>query len=199
MLCELMANHADFRPLASIDGIRVDLRYASANNFVGRNLYGELNCAWLHREAAAGLAGAQRWLQLKRPGHSLLVLDALRPHRVQETLWQWLAGTELQLYLADPARGSIHSFGMAVDVTLVDAQGLELEMGTGFDDLTLLSQPQHEQKHATQGRLSAPHLANRQLLRQAMLQGGFVGIATEWWHFDFGDRALVRQNYLRID
>lgn len=199
MLCELIANHADFRPLASVDGIRVDLRYASANNFVGRNLYGELNCAWLHREAATGLELAQRWLLVNCPSHSLLVLDALRPHRVQQTLWQWLAGTELQLYLADPARGSIHSFGMAVDVTLVDAQGLELDMGTNFDDLTLLSHPQHEPKHVREGLLSEQQAANRMLLRQAMLQSGFVGIPTEWWHFDFGDRAQVRQNYLRIE
>lgn len=199
MLCELIANHADFRRLASVDGIRVDLRYASANNFVGRNLYGELNCAWLHREAATGLELAQRWLLANSPSHKLLVLDALRPHRVQQTLWQWLAGTELQLYLADPARGSIHSFGMAVDVTLVDAQGLELDMGTGFDDLTLLSHPQHEPKHVSEGLLSEQQVANRLLLRQAMLQSGFVGIPTEWWHFDFGDRAQVRQNYLRIE
>lgn len=199
MLCELIANHADFRPLASVDGIRVDLRYASAKNFVGRNLYGELNCAWLHREAATGLELAQRWLLVNCPSHSLLVLDALRPHRVQQTLWQWLAGTELQLYLADPARGSIHSFGMAVDVTLVDAQGLELDMGTSFDDLTLLSHPQHEPKHVSEGLLSEQQVANRMLLRQAMLQSGFVGIPTEWWHFDFGDRAQVRQNYLRIE
>lgn len=199
MLCELMANHADFRPLASIAGVRVDLRYAGANNFVGRNLYGELNCAWLHREAAAGLEEAQHWLQSNRAGYSLLVLDALRPHRVQQTLWQWLAGTELQLYLADPARGSIHSFGMALDVTLVDAQGAELDMGTGFDDLTLLSHPQHEAEHLAQGLLSERQLANRLLLRQAMLHSGFVGIPTEWWHFDFGDRALVRQHYLRIE
>jgi D-alanyl-D-alanine dipeptidase len=118
---------------------------------------------------------------------------------VQQTLWQWLAGTELQLYLADPARGSIHSFGMAVDVTLVDAHGLELDMGTSFDDLTLLSHPQHEKKHVSEGLLSEQQVANRMLLRQAMLQSGFVGIPTEWWHFDFGDRAQVRQNYLRIE
>jgi D-alanyl-D-alanine dipeptidase len=199
MLCEQIADHADFRSLTAIEGIQIDLRYASANNFVGRDLYGDLNCSWLHVEAAVGLEKVVAWLRAQRPGYRLLVLDALRPHRVQQTLWQWLAGTPLQMYLADPARGSIHSFGMAVDVTLLDGEGVELDMGTGFDDLTLLSHPQHEQKHLTEGLLSEVHILNRQVLRQAMLQSGFSGIPTEWWHFDFGDRSLVRQRYLRIE
>jgi len=199
MLSELIAEPADFRPLSTIDGIRVDLRYAGDNNFVGRKLYGELNCAWLHREAAAGLDAVVEYLRAHHPGHTLLVLDALRPHRVQQTLWQWLAGTDLQRYLADPGLGSIHSFGMAVDVTLLDGAGVELDMGTGFDDMTDLSHPEHEPRHLAQGLLSEAQMANRRMLRQAMLHSGFSGIASEWWHFDFGDRALVRQGYRRID
>lgn len=199
MLSELIAEQADFRPLTTIDGIRVDLRYAGDNNFVGRKLYGELNCAWLHREAAAGLDAVVAYLRRHHPGYTLLVLDALRPHRVQQALWQWLAGTPLQQYLADPAKGSIHSFGMAVDVALLGCDGVELDMGTGFDDLTVLSQPQYEPIHLAEGLLSESHISNRQRLRQAMLHSGFSGIATEWWHFDFGDRALVRSNYLRIE
>ncbi len=194
-----MANHPDFRPLASIEGIRIDLRYASDNNFVGRNLYAELNCSWLHLQAAAGLQAVVAWLHANSPGHELLVLDALRPHRVQQTLWQWLEGTQLQQYLADPAKGSIHSFGMAVDVTLLDCHGSELDMGTGFDDLTVLSHPQYEAKHLADGLLSEEQTSNRQLLRQAMLHSGFSGIRTEWWHFDFGDRSLVRRTFLRIE
>ena len=199
MQCELLTDHADFRPLASIAGVHVDLRYASTNNFVGRDLYGKLNCSWLHREAAAGLESAVAFLQAQHPGYRLLLLDALRPHRVQETLWQWLAGTDLQRYLADPAKGSIHSFGMAVDITLLDPSGVELDMGTGFDDLTELSHPQLEDQHRAQGLLSDSQLHNRRMLREAMLRSGFAGIPTEWWHFDFGDRNIVRRSYLRID
>ncbi|MEI6733578.1 MAG: M15 family metallopeptidase [Comamonadaceae bacterium] len=199
MLCELMAGHPDFRSLATIAGISVDLRYASANNFVGRDLYGQLDCRWLHRQAAAGLETVVLRLQRQDPGCSLLLLDALRPHRVQETLWQCLAGTQLQQYLADPAKGSIHSFGMAVDVTLVDQAGVELDMGTGFDDLSDLSHPKFEPRHLAQGLLSQTQIRNRQVLREAMLSAGFSAISTEWWHFDFGDRALVRRDYLRIE
>ena len=199
MLCELMAGHPDFRSLATIAGISVDLRYASTNNFVGRDLYAQLDCRWLHRQAAAGLETVVLRLQRQDPGCSLLLLDALRPHRVQETLWQCLAGTQLQQYLADPAKGSIHSFGMAVDVTLVDQAGVELDMGTGFDDLSDLSHPKFEPRHLAQGLLSQTQIRNRQVLREAMLSAGFSAISTEWWHFDFGDRALVRRDYLRIE
>jgi len=195
---EDIAASPDFRHLSSIAGIRVDLRYATPNNFVGRDLYSPYDCAWLHVEAAAGLERVVAWLASRRPDLTPLVLDALRPQRVQQQLWDALEGTELRLYLADPARGSIHSYGMALDLTLVDADGVELDMGTGFDDMTELSHPALEEGFLLAGRLSEGQLANRRLLREAMLQAGFFGIRTEWWHFDYGDRALVRATYRRI-
>lgn len=188
----------DYRHLDSIAGIHVDLRYGTPGNFVGRDLYSPLDCAWLHRDAAAALESAVAWLARERPGYTLLVLDALRPQRVQEQLWAALAGTDLQMYLADPARGSIHSFGMALDITITDAEGRELDMGTGFDDLTDLSHPALEAQWLAGGRLTEQQIANRALLRGAMFQAGFEGIRTEWWHFDCGDRDLVRKTYARV-
>jgi D-alanyl-D-alanine dipeptidase len=188
----------DFRRLETIPGIRIDLRYASANNFIGRDLYAPNDCAWLHREAAAALEKAAAWLAHERPGYTLLVLDALRPQRVQEQLWDALFGTDLQLYLADPVRGSIHSFGMAVDVTICDAQGHELDMGTAFDDMTDRSHPALEGYMLRNGALTGQQVANRDLLRSAMLPAGFAGINTEWWHFDCGDRTTVRRDYTRV-
>ena len=187
-----------FRHLSSIAGIAVDLRYASPDNFVGRDLYSPLDCAWLHRDAAAAIERVVAWLAQRAPGHQLLLLDALRPHHVQVELWDALAGTDLQMYLAPPERGSIHSFGMAVDVTILDPSGRELDMGTGFDDMTVLSHPSREAQHLASGELSPAHVANRQLLRDAMFQVGFAGIKTEWWHFDCGDRVLVRRDYTKV-
>jgi D-alanyl-D-alanine dipeptidase len=195
---EEVAASADFRPLASIAGIGVELRYATPHNFVGRDLYGPHDCAWLHRDAAAALERAVAWLARVHPGTTLLVLDALRPQRVQQQLWDALAGTQLRMYLADPARGSIHSFGMAIDATLVDAAGRELDMGTGFDDLTELSQPALEQRWLASGALTAAQVAHRELLRAALGQAGFTGIHSEWWHFDCGDRVQVRATYRRV-
>ena len=195
---ESIANHPDFRPLASIAGIKVDLRYATANNFVGRDLYSPLDCAWLHRHAVEGLEKTRQWLALSRPDVGLLVLDALRPQRVQEQLWAALQGTDLLGYLANPVRGSIHSFGMAVDITLVDRNGNELDMGTPFDDLSERSHPALEDTMLARGELSAEQIANRRLLRDAMIHGGFIGISSEWWHFDCGDRNVVRAEYTRV-
>jgi D-alanyl-D-alanine dipeptidase len=195
---EDIASSPDFRHLDSIAGIDVDLRYATPNNFVGRDLYSPYDCAWLHVEAAAALERAVAWLAVHAPGLKPLVLDALRPQRVQQQLWDALEGTDLRLYLADPARGSIHSYGMALDLTLRDAEGAELDMGTGFDDMTELSHPALEEGFLLAGQLSEHQLANRRLLRDAMLQAGFFGIKTEWWHFDCGDRDLVRATFRRV-
>lgn len=187
-----------FRHLSSIAGIAVDLRYATPDNFAGRDLYSPFDCAWLHLEAAAALERAVAWLAATRPGCTALILDALRPQRVQEALWAALAGTGLQEYLAEPARGSIHSFGMALDITILDEQGRELDMGTGFDDLTWRSQPRHEAALLAKGELSDLHIANRQLLRAMMAHAGFVGIQSEWWHYDCGDRDRVRAGFQRV-
>jgi D-alanyl-D-alanine dipeptidase len=195
---EDIAASPEFRHLDSIAGIEVDLRYATANNFVGRDLYSPYDCAWLHVEAAAALERAVAWLAVQAPDVRPLVLDALRPQRVQQQLWDALEGTDLRLYLADPARGSIHSYGMALDITLLDADGVELDMGTGFDDMTELSHPALEEGFLLAGQLSEHQLANRRLLRTAMLQAGFLGIRTEWWHFDCGDRDLVRATFRRV-
>ena len=195
---ESIAENPDFRRLASIDGIGVELRYASANNFVGRDLYSPIDCAWLHRNAAEGLEKSVAWLGQQRPGLRPLVLDALRPQRVQEQLWDALQGTALLGYLANPVRGSIHSFGMAVDITLVDGQGRELDMGTPFDDLTERSHPALEAAMLARGELNAAQISNRQLLRETMAHGGFKGINSEWWHFDCGDRDVVRAEYTRV-
>lgn len=193
-----IASCPDFRHLSGIAGIAIDLRYATPHNFVGRDLYSPFDCAWLHREAGAALERAVAWLATNRPGYTALILDALRPQRVQEQLWDALAGSGLQMYLADPARGSIHSFGMALDLTLLDAAGREVDMGTGFDDLTERSHPSMEAALLARGDITQAQVDNRQLLRDAMTHAGFVGIKTEWWHYDFGDRDLVRKTYQRV-
>ncbi len=193
-----IAASADFRHLSSVAGIAVDLRYAGPHNFVGRDLYSPYDCAWLHRDAAGALEQAVAWLAANHPGYTALILDALRPQRVQQELWDALDGTGLQGYLAEPGRGSIHSFGMAIDITLLDPSGQEVDMGTGFDDLTELSQPALEPYMLESGELTQGQIDNRQILRDAMQHAGFVGIVSEWWHYDFGDRELVRQRYQRV-
>jgi zinc D-Ala-D-Ala dipeptidase len=198
---EDVPQHHDFVALSTIADIVVDLRYATPNNFVGRDLYSQHDCAWLHVEAANALAKAAQWLRELPPATAnvrLCVLDALRPQRVQEALWSTLADTDLKMYVANPAMGSLHSFGMAVDVTLVNRDGVELDMGTPFDDLTPRSHPANEAVLLAAGELTAVQVSNREMLRNALFHAGFQGISTEWWHFNFGDREKVRREYLRV-
>ncbi|MFD2365032.1 M15 family metallopeptidase [Pseudoduganella sp. GCM10020061] len=195
---EQLDGHPEFRHLSTIEGIGVDLRYATPDNFVGRDLYSPYDCAWLHTQAAEALERAVAWLAQRKPGHTLLVLDALRPQRVQEQLWAALDGTDLRMYLADPARGSIHSFGMALDITIVDEHGQELDMGSGFDELSERSHPILEPRMLEAGEIQPHHIANRELLRGAMFHAGFVGINSEWWHFDCGNRDQVRATFRRV-
>jgi D-alanyl-D-alanine dipeptidase len=195
---ESVPGHPDFRALREIPGIRVDLRYASRDNFVGDDMYSPYDCGWLHRDAAESLRKAADFLRARRGDASLLVLDALRPQRVQERMWAALEPAGLTQYLAHPARGSIHSFGMAVDVTIVDAAGRELDMGTGFDDLSERSHPALEEALLARGELAIAHVDNRKLLRGAMAAAGWRGISSEWWHFDGGDRDRIRAEFLRV-
>jgi len=196
---EAVPGHPSFRPLASLRGVQHDLRYASENNFAACVLYRGLDCAWLRAEAAAGLEAAADWLQRHHPGWQLRVLDALRPQRVQEAIWADVVDTPMAMYFADPARGSIHSFGMAVDVTLVSPQGTEADMGSGFDEMALTSHPALHAEHLARGLLRPEHVAQRECLHAAMAAGGFAGIPTEWWHFDHGDRDAVRRTFPRVD
>jgi len=195
---EHVPGHEDFRALSSVPGIGIDLRYASANNLAGFDLYAPFDCAWLHREGAERLQEAVSILAKARSDLKLIVLDALRPHRVQQRLWDRLAGTEKQMYFADPARGSIHSYGMAVDITLADRRGGELDMGTPFDDLTELSHPAKEAAWLASGQITEAQVANRRVLRDVMGRAGWQGIPHEWWHFDGGDRDRIRAEFARI-
>lgn len=187
-----------FRHLRTLRGVPHDLRYVGSNNFAGRSLYGRLDCAWLRREAADGLEAAAAWLQARRPGWRILVLDALRPQRVQEAIWVDVAGTPAQEYFANPERGSVHSYGMAVDVTLLKPDGSEADMGSGFDEMTPASHPALHLQHLASGVLSAAQVADRDCLANAMQHGGYAGIPNEWWHFDHGDRVRVRHELPRI-
>jgi D-alanyl-D-alanine dipeptidase len=195
---EDIADDPAFVRLATIAHIDIDLRYAGTDNFAGRVLYAGIDGAWLRAEAAHGLACAAAWLARHHPGHRLRVLDALRPHRVQEAIWRDVAGTPAALYFADPALGSIHSHGMAVDATLLGPDGRELDMGSGYDEMSERSHPALEDAQLAVAAITAAHIEARRLLRRAMHEGGFQGIATEWWHFNHGDPHRVRRTLPRV-
>ncbi|WP_293762654.1 M15 family metallopeptidase [uncultured Aquitalea sp.] len=196
---EDMLAHPEYLSLREIPGLHLDLRYASDNNFIGHDLYGRFDGAYLHQQAAAQLQKAVALLAARKPDWRFRVLDALRPGRVQRVLWAKVAGTPEEIYVADPDKGSIHSFGMAIDITLDDEDGNEVDMGTPFDDFTLLAHPAHEPTMLAEGRLSQAQLANRQLLRDCLYGAGFHGIPAEWWHFDAADKHWIRQHLALVE
>ncbi len=177
--------------------IRVDLRYSTTNNFVGVDVYDDLENAYLQAEPARRLAQANAFLKERKPGYTLYVFDGVRPRRVQQILWDTLDYPEADKpkYVADPQEGSIHNYGAAVDLTIADATGQPIDMGTEFDYFGVLAYPTKEEELLTQGKLTAEQVANRRLLREVMTQAGFSPITTEWWHFNAFSRREADQRY----
>jgi zinc D-Ala-D-Ala dipeptidase len=154
-------------------GIPVDIRYATANNFMKRPLY-PVAKAFLRAPAARALADVER--ELGPRGMGVKVFDGYRPYRVTEAMWEPIRNPD---FVADPAKGSRHNRGAAVDLTLIDLRtGAELAMPTGYDDFTPRA------AHAFL-ELPAEVLANRALLLDVMARHGFEALPSEWWHYDF--------------
>lgn len=175
----------------AVVGLRVDLRYSTVDNFLGVDVYGGLEKAYLREVAAARLATAQALLRDRHPGWSLVVFDAARPRHVQALMWDALDLPNKQAYVAPPWKGSVHSTGCAVDLSIVDDAGRPVDMGTAFDHFGPEAQPRLEARMLADGRLDATQVRHRRLLRDVMTRAGFRALATEWWHFDAADEAGV--------
>lgn len=196
---KIVSSSSEFKELTADFGVRVDLRYATANNFTGRNLYGDFNRAYLHKVAADKLARAVSHLKAHHPGFQLIIFDALRPRSAQYILWDHVKGTNQEQYVANPEGGSVHNYGFAVDLSVVDGKGQELDMGTEFDTFSELSQPQLEKKFLEEGKLSARQSENRKILKEAMTAGGFTQLPHEWWHFDALPKPQVKASYKIVE
>ncbi|MCC7402796.1 MAG: M15 family metallopeptidase [Bdellovibrionales bacterium] len=188
-----------FVEISASELVRIDLRYGTTNNFVGRNVYGHFNRAFLHPVAATKLQTVLNILRQEHPTLCLVILDALRPRWAQKILWDKVKGTSGEPYVANPTTGSVHNFGLALDVTLAEQRGGELDMGTAFDDFTPLAQPALEEQFLREGKLSSDHIVRRQILRQTMVRAGFLPIAYEWWHFDALARKEIRSQYKIVE
>jgi len=166
-------NPGDFVEAQKINPhIRLDLRYATKNNFLHQAVYPQARC-FLRYEAAHALSDVQK--ELENIGLGLKIFDGYRPLSVQKKMWKIMPDAR---YVANPAKGSRHNRGMAVDITLVDSTGKELPMPTGFDCFT-------SRAHHDYMELPADVRRNRWILKTVMEKHGFRSIRTEWWHYDF--------------
>jgi D-alanyl-D-alanine dipeptidase len=153
----------------------LDMRYATEDNFTGKAVYPVAHCK-LRRSVAARLAKAAA--TLRKHDRRLLIWDCYRPKSIQEVFWKLVPD---ERYVADPKKGSRHSRGAAVDVGLVDKDGKAVTLPTKFDDFS-------EAAHRTKA-LKGSTGAEARTLEAAMKKAGFVGMPTEWWHFDAPDAA----------
>ena len=168
----------DLVELVTLDpGLRLDIRYAATNNFLGHPVYRQAR-AFLQRPAAEAVVRAHR--QLAANGYGILVFDGYRPWTVTKHFWD-AASPQQRDYVADPTKGSRHNRGCAIDCTLYDLRtGAEVPMPSVYDEPTVRS-------HADYPGGSAETRRTREILRNALEGQGFVVLTNEWWHSDYKD------------
>lgn len=183
--------------------ILVELKYSTTDNFVKTDVYGDLTRAYLQQKPAEMLAKANVFLKEKYPNYRLLVYDAARPLTVQHTFWDLLDSIPTKKrkdFVADPAVGSIHNFGSAVDLTVYDINTKSpLDMGTKYDYFGDLAYPRLESKLLKEGKLTKKQIANRIVLREAMQRAGYGRIESEWWHFNAMARIKAKSLYKIVE
>ncbi len=156
------------------DSFVIDIKYATEDNFAKKKIY-TLPLCLINKNTAKKLIAANN--EFKTLGYRIKVFDAYRPHSAQQVLWD---ASEDKSYLANPKKGSKHNRGAAVDVTLLDGEGQELGMPSGYDEFS-------ESAHLKFNKCDEEAIKNRELLGKIMVKHGFKRISTEWWHFDDTD------------
>ena len=161
----------------------LDLRYATPNNFLHEKVYDCAKCL-LRKEAALALVKANNLLKAK--GYRLRLFDCYRPLDVQKKMWKIKPDDR---FVGNPyGNGSMHNKGAAVDLSLTDSTGRELDMGTPFDFFG-------REAYQAYTNLPTAVLARRQLLRQTLVQAGFSPITSEWWHYSYNRRSYGTSNF----
>lgn len=166
---------ADLVVLTRLDNsFMIDLKYATTDNFTGKKIYSRPLCL-IHRNTAQKLIRANN--EFKKMGYRIKIYDAYRPYSAQRVLYD---AAPNKTFLADPAKGSHHNRGAAVDITLVDQEGKELPMPSAFDEFNWKSRINYYGGTREQTQ-------NRELLGSVMVKCGFKRIGSEWWHFEDTD------------
>ena len=169
---------ADLLELVKLDStIKLDIRYARGDNFVGRPVYTEAR-AFLQKPAAEAVVRVNR--KLKKQGLGLVIFDGYRPWTITKLFWE-VTPEDKRKFVANPEKGSKHNRGCAVDLSIYDLKtGAEIAMPSDFDEFTMRSSPDYKGGTPTETR-------NRDLLRRLMESEGFTVNPNEWWHFDYKD------------
>ena len=178
--------------------MQVDLKYATTDKFMHQILYEDIQHLYLQKDVAERLSKCQKFLKKINPSLSLLIYDGVRPLTVQQTMWKALDTIpvkERTKFVSNPANGSLHNYGAAVDLTICTVNGIALDMGAVFDDIREIAYPKFESKFLASGELTTEQIDNRKLLRKVMSSEGFTNIQTEWWHFNACSRRFAKIKY----
>jgi zinc D-Ala-D-Ala dipeptidase len=178
-----LALPADWTEIRADEGFILAMPYADTANFTHRQIYPCARCL-LRPEVATALRKAQKAAKAKRL--KLVIYDAYRPRPYQQKMYDVVPDKR---YVADPAKGSMHNRGAAVDISLADGQGRLLDMGTAFDSFTPLAHYNHPD-------LSSAQQYNRRLLQELMINAGFEPYSAEWWHFTYRKNDYPLSDYL---
>ena len=208
-----MVNIQDLDPT-----ILVELKYSTEDNFVGKDMYGDLEHAYLEKEFANRVVRAQDILRKRNPNYTLLIYDAARPISTQRAMRKIVDGTEFESFVADGTRGGRHNFGVAVDLTIATLDGVALDMGAGFDDFTETaavkgtpdtSDPStrtieiyrsYAECQVAQGILNRKAADNRIMLLEVMCEAGLYPYRLEWWHYEYiSSMEDTRSKYRLLD
>lgn len=186
--------------IADLDStIYVNLKYATSDNFMGKVLYKDLHKAFVLPEMANKILKAKAILQASHPGYNFMIYDAARPVSIQSEMWDKVKNTDKCDFVANPAKGhGMHNYGAAVDITIVDAQGHPLPMGTSFDYFGDEARITHEQTLLDSGKITRQELYNRQLLRTVMTKAGLRPMSSEWWHFNLMRPSEAKDSLILI-
>ena len=182
--------------------IMVELKYSTTDNFMQRDMYGCLENCYLQPDIAERLKLCQSELKSRDSTLTLLVYDGLRPRLVQQFMWDLLDMplNEKTKFVSNPAKGSLHNFAAAVDITLYDLTTHQaLDMGTPYDYIGVLAWPTKEASLLKDSLLTQEQVDNRILLRKVMQTGKFFNIQTEWWHFNACYRDKAKELYHIIE
>jgi D-alanyl-D-alanine dipeptidase len=192
----------DLIDVQSLDSsIKVDLKYADTANFLKLKVYDGLQKAYFPCDVALRVSNAQFYLKQIDANLSLIIFDAARPLHIQQMMWDSLdLPPDIKYaYLSPPYAISLHNYGCALDVSIIDTKTNQLlDMGSNFDHFGKLSQPVYEWHFLKSGELSQEAHENRKLLRNVMRKAKFYPITSEWWHFNFCNKEFAAAKYKLI-
>lgn len=192
----------DIQTMEGAEDIIVELKYSTTDNFVGKDMYRDLEKAYLTPDFARKVIRAQQVLRKRNPQLTLMIYDAARPISVQRYMRKLVEGTKFQDFVADGSKGGRHNYGVAVDLTIATNQGIPLDMGAGFDDFTdaaavkgtsdtndqanrnLKVYREYVYGLVKRGLITQEAANNRMLLIEVMVEVGLYPYRREWWHYE---------------